>query len=109
MKKLLYTPGRFLLASFDDADFASGRVVQVEGNWYLDKSLADFSHLRMVGEGKNYFCPIKKGWCDYYTFDNGVEMVEEIAWVYSQVANSLFDTIVGKIAFWKGKFVEEDA
>jgi uncharacterized protein (DUF427 family) len=106
MHTIISTPQGIELARFSPEDQKAGLVVQVEGNWYLDSSLVHMSLLQMVGDGKNYHCPIKQAWCDYYSFVSTDETVSEIAWIYPTVANTLFQSIAGKVGFWKGKYVE---
>ena len=96
-----------ILARSTQADLESGRVVNVEGNWYFDLSLVDQTYLKMDGAGHNYHCPIKNAWCDYYLFSSGAETIKEIAWIYPKVENSMFVKINGKMAFWKGKVTEK--
>ena len=104
MEITISTPRGFVLAHATQADLDSGKVVSVEGNWYFDLSLANPVHLVKVGEGKNYHCPIKKGWCDYFDYDDGKEKISELAWIYPEVENELYKQVDGKIAFWKGKY-----
>jgi uncharacterized protein (DUF427 family) len=108
MQLIFSTPGGCHLATATDLDIKEGRVVKVENNFYLDSTLVDMTNLTVKGEGKNYTCPIKKGTCDYYSFDDGKEQIDELAWIYPKVDNTLYSEIDGKVAFWKGKFVMEE-
>jgi uncharacterized protein (DUF427 family) len=107
MQLNFYTLGGYKLASVSTADIKEGRVSKVENNYYLDPSLVDMTKMKMVGEGKNYYCPMKKGDADYYNFDNGKEKISELAWIYPKVANTVYSQIDGRIAFWEGKFKTE--
>jgi uncharacterized protein (DUF427 family) len=80
-------------------------VVALEGNYYFDRSVVDFTMIKMKGEGQQYTCPIKKGMCDYYNLvdSNGGAIIDEIGWIYEHVNNSQFSIIEGKIAFYNSK------
>jgi Domain of unknown function (DUF427) len=80
-------------------------VIGAEGNYYFDRSVVDFFHLMMKGEGQQYTCPIKRGTCDYYNLvdDAGNIVEDEIGWIYESVENSLFKGVEHKIAFYKNK------
>jgi uncharacterized protein (DUF427 family) len=80
-------------------------VLLIKGNYYFDKSVVDFSLLKLKGEGQQYTCPIKKGTCDYYNLvdSSGNVLIDEIGWIYEHVSNTVFQQIAGKIAFYGNK------
>jgi uncharacterized protein (DUF427 family) len=85
------------------ADTNSDKVVSVEGNYYFDQSVIDMSNMSVHGEGKNYFCPVKRGYCDYYDLkdESGTVITENIGWIYDEFENKSFTSIKHKMAFDK--------
>ncbi len=80
-------------------------VVSIEGNYYFDRSVVDFSRLKMKGEGQQYTYPIKKGTCDYYNLvdKDGLILIDEIGWIYEHLDNTQSSILEGKIAFYNSK------
>jgi uncharacterized protein (DUF427 family) len=101
MTVTVFTPDEQLLAQGELGE----QVLQVEGNYYFDKSCVRFEHLKMTGEGQNYTCPMKRGTCDYYDLvnENGEVVIPEVGWIYEVVGNGLFEPIAGRMAFYGGK------
>ncbi|NJK71306.1 DUF427 domain-containing protein [Candidatus Gracilibacteria bacterium] len=97
---------KIIVKSSDGTILAQGNigkgVVHVEGNYYFDKSLVNFDLIKMMGNGQQYTCPIKRGTCDYYNLvnSNGETVTEEIGWVYEKVNNEMFKLVEHKMAFY---------
>lgn len=74
----------------------SNKVINLEGNYYFDKSEVNFGLL--TKKEAMYTCPIKRATCDYYYLTYDVE--HEIGWCYETIPSSLFEHIAGKVGFY---------
>ncbi len=75
-------------------------VVKVEGNYYFQPDLVDFSNTVM--EEDAYYCPIKHSKCDYYFLvdSKGVKQDREMCWIYNEVSNPLFKNIAEMVGMY---------
>jgi uncharacterized protein (DUF427 family) len=93
------------IAQAKQEDFETSKIIQVEGNYYFDRSLVDFSSLVMKDQGQQYTCPVKLGTLDYYNLVDGEGnvVVDELCWIYEKLDNTLFEQAQSKVAFYSNK------
>jgi len=81
------------------ADAREAAVQKVEGNWYVDGSAVDRSHLETTAH--DYTCPYK-GRCFYVDYVDGEKRVARVAWIYDNPKDG-WEHIKGKYGFYAGE------